>query len=68
MLNRERELQILDILKQHGSFVKVNTLCEKLFASESSIRRDLKKLENRGLIRRNYGGAEIINSFQTLKF
>lgn len=67
MLNRERELQILDILKQHGSFVKVNTLCEQLFASDSSVRRDLKKLEKRGLIRRNYGGAEIINNYSSVE-
>lgn len=59
MLNKEREQEILNILKTSKGFVSVKQLCDTLFASESSIRRDLKALESRGLIKRSYGGASI---------
>ena len=59
MLNREREQEILNILKSEKCFVTVKHLCEALFASESSIRRDLKALEKRGQIKRSYGGASL---------
>lgn len=58
MLNKEREEAILNILRTQGGFVTVKALCQALFASESSVRRDLKALEERGLVRRAYGGAE----------
>ena len=66
MRNREREQEILSILKKTNSFVSVGQLCESLFASESSIRRDLKALETRGLVKRSYGGAELENSYSNI--
>lgn len=63
MLNREREQEILSILKTTTGFVTVKHLCKTLFASESSIRRDLKALEERGLVKRSYGGASLITNF-----
>lgn len=66
MYNREREQEILNILKTQTGFVPVSYFCEKLFASESSIRRDLKALENRGLIKRSYGGATLTNNFSNI--
>ncbi len=65
MLNREREQEILGLLKMSG-FVSVKQLCETLFASESSIRRDLKALEERGLVKRSYGGASLENNFSNI--
>lgn len=62
MLNSEREREILNILKTDG-FASVKGLCKTLFASESSIRRDLKSLEKRGLIKRSYGGATPVTNF-----
>lgn len=59
MLNREREQEIITILEGTNGFVTVKRLCDALFASESSIRRDLKSLEERGLIKRSYGGASL---------
>ena len=59
MLNREREMEIITILEGTNGFVTVKRLCDMLFASESSIRRDLKSLEARGLIKRSYGGATL---------
>lgn len=66
MLNREREQEILSILKTANGFVTVRQLCESLFASESSIRRDLKALEARGLVKRSYGGAVLENNFSNI--
>lgn len=61
MLKTERESQILDLLKEK-EFISVADLSELLFASQSSIRRDLTNLEKKGLVRRSYGGAELIVS------
>lgn len=58
MLKNEREREILRIIEERGGFASVKELCAKLFASESSIRRDLRSLDERGLIRRSHGGAE----------
>lgn len=66
MLNREREREILSILKSANAFVTVRQLCESLYASESSIRRDLKALEARGLVKRSYGGAELENNYSNI--
>ncbi len=57
MLGKEREQEIMNLLKTSNGFVTVKQLCNALFASESSIRRDLKALEERGLVKRSYGGA-----------
>ncbi len=65
MLNKEREQEILSILKLNG-FVSVKQLCDTLFASESSIRRDLKALEARGLVKRSYGGASLESNFSNI--
>lgn len=58
MLKTEREREILRIIEENGGFATVRGLCASVFASESSIRRDLCTLEKRGLIRRSHGGAE----------
>lgn len=59
MLKNMREREIINILKKKNGFISVKELCTELFASESSIRRDLCVLENRGVIKRTYGGAEL---------
>ena len=62
MLNKERELEILNILKMTNGYATVKSLCDKLYASESSIRRDLTSLEKRGLVKRSYGGVTLWDS------
>lgn len=57
MHNKERELEILNILKETNGFVTTQQLCDRLFASESSIRRDLRALEAQKLVKRSYGGV-----------
>lgn len=63
MLKNEREREILNILKSKDGFITVKELCSILYASESSIRRDLTSLENKGYIKRTYGGAELITNY-----
>ena len=57
-LNRRRE-QILKFLLRAGS-ATVEEILEVAGSSAPSIRRDLAKLENRGLIRRTHGGATLV--------
>ncbi len=61
MLTLQRQEEIMNILRQKKS-VTVNELSETLFASGSTIRRDLAELENAGLIRRSHGGAVLFES------
>jgi DeoR family transcriptional regulator, aga operon transcriptional repressor len=42
---------------QEGGFVEISQLSETLHADRSTIRRDLRELEKRGLVRRARGGA-----------
>ncbi len=56
MTDLERREIILKHLNQNYS-VKVSELSKLLFIGEATIRRDLKKLENGGYLRRVYGGA-----------
>lgn len=56
MFDIERQEKILEILTVRKS-VTVHTLAALVFASESTIRRDLSALEKSGRIRRTFGGA-----------
>ena len=68
MYQNERELEIRKILAQKG-YASVQELSQWLYASPSSIRRDLATLEQQGLVKRSYGGAEPVkNSSQILPF
>lgn len=61
MLPLQRQNDILEILsKQHVA--SVEDLCKQLYSSGATIRRDLKKLEADGLIKRTHGGAASIES------
>lgn len=56
---QKRTDRILEILKQQG-YVTVKTLCEELHYSTATINRDLNDLQQRKLIVRHYGGAELV--------
>lgn len=66
MLKSQREQEILSVLKQSDGFVSVKNLCKQLFASESSIRRDLTDLENKGYVKRSYGGAQLVSDLSKI--
>ena len=61
MLKNQRHNEIMQILRKKG-FVTVAELSRDLYASPSSIRRDLAQLEKQGFVKRSYGGAEAISS------
>lgn len=58
MYKCEREKEILDLLSEN-EYATVEYLARKMNISPSSIRRDLKNLEDRGLVNRSYGGVKI---------
>lgn len=58
----DREKQILNILKETPT-ITTQALTRQLYASEATIRRDLKKLEEKNLIIRAYGKITLALSF-----
>ena len=60
MKTTERENAILALLGEQ-SFLSVQELSERLYASPSSIRRDLTRLESIGIVKRNYGGVVAVS-------
>ncbi|MGY0216969.1 DeoR/GlpR family DNA-binding transcription regulator [Endozoicomonadaceae bacterium StTr2] len=63
MLALERRERILSYLRQH-EYGNVEALAEWLDVSSMTIRRDLKKMEADGTIRRTHGGATISQFIQ----
>ncbi len=61
MYKCERENEILELLNE-TEYATVDYLSRKMNISSSSIRRDLKSLEERGLVNRSYGGVKITNT------
>ena len=53
----QRQKAILSLLDGCPTSLEVRTLTGKVYASEATVRRDLKKLEERGLILRTHGKA-----------
>jgi DeoR/GlpR family transcriptional regulator of sugar metabolism len=56
VLAAERRRAIANLVRQQSS-VRVEDLCRRFGASASTIRRDLEYLEQRGTLKRAYGGA-----------
>ncbi|MCX2524200.1 DeoR/GlpR family DNA-binding transcription regulator [Larsenimonas rhizosphaerae] len=56
MLTRQRQSEILTLLKQEGQVV-ARTLSERFGVSEDTIRRDLRELAREGRLQRVHGGA-----------
>jgi DeoR family ulaG and ulaABCDEF operon transcriptional repressor len=60
MLEKQRQQLILDILEKE-QFASVRTFCTELNSSEATIRRDLNKMSQLGLLKKIRGGAEVNN-------
>src|SRR5215467_416139 len=56
---RNRADQILRELRQEGD-LSLDVLIKRLGASAASVRRDLTKLEAKGLVRRTHGGVMLV--------
>ena len=63
MLAEERQQIILEMLRSNR-VVEVQEFCKRTHGSVSSIRRDLKTLEEQGLLERVHGGAKINYALQ----
>lgn len=59
MYQKERTDAIYNIIKEKG-YVTVKYLVEEMHYSNATINRDLNILEKQALIKRSYGGAEIV--------
>lgn len=56
MFAEERQQKILELLEKNSS-TKVKELARMFDVSESTIRRDLQDMEEKGLLKRTHGGA-----------
>ncbi len=63
VLAEERQQHILQMLKENN-VVKIKEIRKQTNCSESSARRDLQLLEEKGLLIRVHGGAKIKHSLQ----
>ena len=59
MFTLERQNEIMEILKKN-KFISINELAKRFYISTASIRRDLEKLEQQGLVKRTYGGVMLV--------
>ena len=50
MFTLERQNEIMEILKKN-KFISINELAKRFYISTASIRRDLEKLEQQGLVK-----------------
>lgn len=66
MFLEERYEKIIDCLKKEGR-VKVKDLSNIFKVTEDCIRKDLKVLENRGALKRVYGGAILQRNHNDIK-
>ncbi len=57
-MKENREKEILSFLEKEG-YAKIGKISKELFISESTVRRNLAELDNKGLINRTHGGAEL---------
>ena len=56
MIPQQRKQVITDLVRKNKA-VKVTDLSERLHISDVTIRRDLKELEDAGILTRTHGGA-----------
>lgn len=61
MTQKERIDAITDILQKNG-FVTVKFLTEELYYSTATINRDLNAMQRQNLVKRSYGGVELVES------
>jgi DeoR/GlpR family transcriptional regulator of sugar metabolism len=66
MLSEQRRLKILELLQEEGS-ARVSTLSKLFKVSEPTVRQDLEKLEEEGLVLKEHGGASLKSISQQVK-
>ena len=66
MYQKERIDKIMSLLKQNG-YLTVKEIAKELCYSNATINRDLNIMEKQNLIKRSYGGVEILGVDENLK-
>ena len=61
MLKEERHRSIVNLLQEKG-IIKVKDITNLMNVTEMTVRRDLQELENKGVLQRIHGGAQLSNS------
>jgi len=61
-MKNKRQNDILRLLEERGE-VSVKEICGTLFYSPATVRRDLIELEQRGLLKRTFGGAVVSETY-----
>jgi len=64
MFPQERRQAIINLIKIKKS-ISVTDLSHQFFIGEATIRRDLEKLEKKGLLKRTYGGAILLDGLNS---
>lgn len=59
MQKHSRDEEILQLVNQAGH-MSIRELAMKTYTSQSTVRRDLERMEQQGLLRRRHGGAESV--------
>lgn len=59
MQKHSRDEEILQLINQAG-YISIRDLAKKTYTSQSTVRRDLERMEQQGLLRRRHGGAESV--------
>lgn len=59
MIPAERQQQILQLVKGNGGVISINELIARLKVSHMTVRRDVQKLEQEGLVIQVSGGIEL---------
>ena len=61
MYDIEREKAILEVLEKKGT-IGVNRLAQIVYCSGSTIRRDLTRMEEKGLVKRTFGAVSLASA------
>lgn len=67
MLKDERQDLIVGIVNSEN-IIQVSDLTDQLNVTEMTIRRDLKELEEKGLLKRVHGGAKKVKTFDSIEY
>ena len=62
MLQIKRQNDLMSLLRDQKELT-VKELCAALFSSPATIRRDLRVLEEKGLLKRSFGGAVLVEDY-----
>ena len=63
----QRENRIVELVRSHG-FVAIEELSRRFSLTRQTIRRDINRIANKGLVQRHHGGAGMISSVENLAY